>query len=100
MIRPRRWGNGRRSVDCIGGIMSRFSLKLVRQAFSQLSLCGLRVRHKVGADKAFIHGYAKGWTWFAQSPIQASGGMTMLPSVSLVAGRKNGRGQDYAHRQQ
>src|SRR5258708_39438328 len=34
MIRPRRWGKGRRSVDRIDGGMSRFLLEIARQAFS------------------------------------------------------------------
>jgi hypothetical protein len=32
------------------GVMSRFLLKIARQAFSVLSLCGLGVQFKVGAD--------------------------------------------------
>jgi len=50
MIRPRRWGNGRRSVDRIDRIISRFSLKMARQAFSKVSLCGPGRQFKVGAD--------------------------------------------------
>ena len=34
------------------GVMSRFLLKIARQAFSVLSLCGLGVQFKVGADGA------------------------------------------------
>ena len=43
MIRPRRWGKVRRSLDRIDGGMSRFLLKDARQAFSRLSLFGLLV---------------------------------------------------------
>src|SRR4051794_34241457 len=52
MIRPRRWGNGRRSVDCIGGIMSRFSLTMTWQAFGEASLCGPGVQFKVRAGRS------------------------------------------------
>ena len=51
MIRPRRLGEGCRSVDRIDGEMSRFLFeKLLGRRFQVLSLCVLGVQFKVGAD--------------------------------------------------
>src|SRR5215212_6689493 len=48
MIRPRRWGKGRRSVDCIDGGISRLLLKnRLAGVLRKPSLCSLGVQFKL-----------------------------------------------------